>query len=148
MTDWIAATFQHALDWFHGHETLVTWVFFASILMFVGGLIGVPWLIVRMPHDFFLRHDKPSPYRHPALHATLVVLRNIVGWTLLVAGVAMLLLPGQGLLTILVAIALMDFPGKRRVELALVRRRPIHRAIDWIRRKAHRRPIELPEDAA
>jgi hypothetical protein len=132
--------------WFADHQTLLAWAFAASILMFVGGLVGVPWLVVRMPADFFLRHDRPRPHRHPVVHAVLVVLRNLLGWALLAAGIAMLVLPGQGLLTILVAIALMDFPGKRRVELALVRERHLHRAIDWIRRRAGRPPLVLPDD--
>lgn len=145
MFETIARWLEEGASWIQSHETFLAWAFAASIAMFVGGLVGVPWLIVRMPHDFFLRHDKPRPYRHPAVHAILVIVRNVIGWVLLVAGIAMIVLPGQGLLTILVAIALMDFPGKRRVELALARQRHIHRAIDWIRRKAHRPPMVLPE---
>ena len=142
----LAAAIRDASSWIHDHEMLLAWAFAASIVMFVGGLVGVPWLIVRMPADFFLRHDKPRPYRHPAVHVALVVVRNLVGWALLLAGIAMLVLPGQGLLTILVAVALMDFPGKRRVELALVRQRLLHRAIDWIRTKAGRPPLVLPDE--
>jgi hypothetical protein len=55
----------------------------------------------------------------------------------------MLVLPGQGVLTILAGITLLNYPGKRRLELWLVRRPAIHRAIDWIRRRAGRAPLEL-----
>ena len=47
-------------------------------------------------------------------------LRNAVGLVLVTAGLAMLVLPGQGIITLLVGIILMDFPGKHRlVELCL-----------------------------
>jgi hypothetical protein len=48
----------------------------------------------------------------------------------------MLILPGQGILTVLIAIALMDFPGKYRLEKSMVRREPVFKALNWMRRKA------------
>ena len=132
-------------DWIGDHQTVLGWAFVASIVMFVGGIVTVPWLVVQMPHDFFLRHERPPKPRHPALHVALLIARNAIGWPLLAAGFAMLVLPGQGLLTILVAVALIDFPGKRRVELALVRQRPIHGVIDWLRHRRGKPPILLPE---
>ncbi len=133
-------------DWMKHHEVLLAWAFAGSIVMLLGGIFGVPWLVVQMPADFFLRHDRPAPARHPVLRLLIVIGRNVIGWLLMLAGFAMLVLPGQGLLTILVAIALIDFPGKRRVELAIVRRGPIRRAIDWLRRRRGRPPIVLPDD--
>ncbi len=127
------------------HPAITTAAFAASVAMFVGGILLVPWLVVRIPADFFLRHDKPRSYRHPIIHALGVATRNVIGWPLLVLGVAMLVLPGQGLLTILVAVALIDFPGKRRVELALVREKHLHRAIDWLRQRAGVAPLVIPD---
>ncbi|MDA0373319.1 MAG: hypothetical protein O2865_06010 [Planctomycetota bacterium] len=135
-------------DYVHAHPAITTAAFVASTVMFVGGLLLVPWLIVRMPSDFFLRHDRPKPYRHPVVHALAVAARNLIGWPLLALGIAMLVLPGQGLLTILVAVALVDFPGKRRVELALVRQKHLHRGIDWLRHRAGVPPLVIPERGA
>ena len=53
-------------------------------------------------------------------------------------------LPGQGILTLLVALMLLDFPGKRRLELWLVRRRGLVRGIDWIRERGGRDALRLP----
>lgn len=140
-----ASLWQRVTDFVDAHPAITTAAFTASIAMFVGGLLLVPWLIVRLPADFFLRHDRPRPQKHPVVHALGVAARNLVGWPLLALGVAMLVLPGQGLLTILVAVALVDFPGKRRVELALVREKHLHRGIDWLRQRAGVPPLVIPE---
>lgn len=140
-----ASLWQRVTDFVDAHPAITTAAFTASIAMFVGGLLIVPWLIVRLPADFFLRHERPKPQKHPVVHALGVATRNLVGWPLLALGLAMLVLPGQGLLTILVAVALVDFPGKRRVELALVREKHLHRGIDWLRQRAGVPPLVIPE---
>jgi hypothetical protein len=78
------------------------------------------------------------------LRVVLRAVKNIVGLVLVLAGVLMLVLPGQGLLTIFMGITLLDFPGKRRLELSVVRRRPVFSALNWIRKKARRPPLLLP----
>ena len=40
---------------------------------------------------------------------------------------------------------LMDFPGKRRLEIRLVCFGPLDKAVNWIRRRANQPPFELPE---
>lgn len=142
----IVPLFEDLSAWFHEHQELLTWVFVGSIVTFVGGLIAVPWAIVRLPEDFFLRHDHQPKHRHPANRVALVIARNLAGWILLFAGILMLVAPGQGVLTILVAVALMDFPGKRRVELALVRQRHIQKLIEWLRRRAGKPPLRIPDE--
>jgi hypothetical protein len=109
-----------------------------SLVTFVGSLIAVPWLIGRMPPDYFLTHwqkVEARHRRHPALAMAIVLLRNGLGFCLLVAGIAMLVLPGQGLLTMLIGICLMDFPGKRRLVGRLAGISQIQRALNWVRRK-------------
>jgi hypothetical protein len=59
------------------------------------------------------------------------------------AGIAMLVLPGQGLLTILIGFLMLDFPGKYRVEKWLVSRRRLLGAINWLRRRAGRVPLRI-----
>ena len=73
-----------------------------------------------------------------------LILKNTVGALLLVVGIAMLVLPGQGILTILMGLMLSDVPGKRRLELWLVKRPPVLRALNWMREKGGKEPFELP----
>lgn len=112
-----------------------------SLVAFVGSLIAVPWLIGRMRADYFVTHRQKVEARHrrhPALAALIWLLRNGFGLCLVVAGIAMLVLPGQGLLTMLIGICLMDFAGKRRLVDRLAGNNHIQRALNWVRRQRGR----------
>ena len=62
---------------------------------------------------------------------------------MLLLGIAMLVLPGQGVLTILAALVLLDFPGKRRLERRLLLRPRLLGALNSLRARAGRPPIDL-----
>jgi len=135
------------LDWIRAHDVLLWWFFTASALMLLGSLIAVPWLVVRIPGDYFLRRRRlVDRWRlsHPWVRATLLALKNIFGAVLVLAGAAMLILPGQGLLTIFVGLMFLDLPGKLALERWLVKKPPVFRAINWMRKKAGRPPLKLP----
>jgi hypothetical protein len=137
------------VDWLREHATLLWWLGIGSALMFVGTLLLIPILIARLPADYFTKTRRQRPEwgdRHPALWTTAVVLRNVTGALVVLAGLAMLVLPGQGLLAILVGLTLIDFPGKTGLLRALVRRRAAARALNWMRAKAGRPPLEIPGD--
>ncbi len=138
---------QDWIDRLQEYTTIIWWASGISVFMFFGTLIAIPILLVRMPADYFI--SKPVrdwPTRHPAIHITLVVLKNVVGFSLLLVGIIMLILPGQGLLTMLVGITLLDFPGKRKFELWMISHRPLRRAANWIRRKSNCSPLQIPDD--
>jgi hypothetical protein len=139
----LAGWFDALLAALDANRALVVGLAIASVAMFVGGIVVVNLLIVRMPADWFVRVRR-APRRHPVAHVVLLVLRNLLGVAMLLLGVAMLVGPGQGILMILLALGLLEFPGKRRIELAIVRRRPIRRAIDWMRHRAGKPPLQIP----
>ncbi len=109
---------------------------------FVASLIGVPWFFTRMPPDYFRRPERDLRPRTAGALA-LRGLRNLLGAVLVVAGILCLVLPGQGLLTLIVGLVLIDFPGKRRLEGWLVNRGPVLRSINALRRRAHRPALEM-----
>ncbi|REK26766.1 MAG: hypothetical protein DWQ45_24905 [Planctomycetota bacterium] len=126
------------------------WILTLSAMTFVGTLVAIPILLVRMPADYFIRRRVGLPALdglHPVLRWTVRVLKNLLGVFLVLAGLAMSVpaVPGQGLLTILIGITLLDLPGKRKMELAIVRRKRVLRAINWIRAKAGRAALEIPD---
>ena len=134
------------LDWLDDHQAILWSLAAASLAIFIASLFIMPAIIVRIRPDYFA-HDKRPPgrwaKRPPIVRISLQVLKNLLGVTLLLAGIAMLLLPGQGLLTLIVGFFLLDFPGKYRFERWLVARRAIHRPLNWLRRRAGRSPLEL-----
>jgi hypothetical protein len=135
------------LAWIQLHETLLWWLCAASAVMFVGSLLAVPWLIVRIPADYFLRQhhyaDRWKP-RHPAIRLAFLVLKNALGAILVFMGIVMLFTPGQGVLTILVGLLFIDFPGKFALERRLIAIPAVFQAANWVRAKTGRPPLELP----
>lgn len=136
------------LDWIGGHELLLGWLSAASVLMFFGSIVVVPWLAIRIPTDYFVHRQHVADRwrsRHPLVRIGLLAAKNLCGIVLVLAGVAMLVLPGQGILTLLVGLLCLDFPGKYALEQRLVRQRPVLAAINWMRAKGNRPPLELDE---
>lgn len=130
------------IDWIQSHEVLIAWMGGLGLLIFLGSLVAMPVIIVLMPQDYFVRMERGLLQRKP-LRQVLHVFKNVLGCILLLAGIAMLVLPGQGLLTILIGLSLIDFPGKHGLQLRLVRIPRIRRSIQWIRHKAGRPPLAL-----
>lgn len=131
-------------DWIAQHETLMWWLVGISAVSFVATLIAVPLMVVRLPADYFSgsRHGKRY-HPHPAVHLLILLARNIVGYVFIAIGIAMLVLPGQGVLTILAGLVLVDFPGKHDLIQRNVGRRPVRKSLDWIRERAGRPPLVL-----
>jgi hypothetical protein len=113
-----------------------------SALLFAASLIGVPLVIVRMPVDYLSR-GRPKHRPRSFWQWVGLVAKNGLGVVILALGVAMLVLPGQGLLAILVSLFLLNFPGKRRLERRLVAYPPVLRAITRLRQRAGRPPLCL-----
>jgi hypothetical protein len=131
-------------EWIHSHRTIIWWIASASIVTFIATLIIVPLLVVRIPSDYFAhgrRLRKQWAGRHSALRWVLLIGKNLFGYVFIVAGIIMLVLPGQGMLTILIGIMLLNFPGKYRLERWFVSRRPVLRSINWLRRRAGQTPL-------
>lgn len=118
-----------------------------SLLTFVTSAVALPWLLSRLPADYLVRPNAlPSP-RWPrgfVAYWAVRLLRNLAGLTLVLAGILMLVTPGQGLLTLLAGLWLMDIPGKTQLERSLARRSQILSSINWIRGKAGAPPLIAP----
>jgi UPF0716 family protein affecting phage T7 exclusion len=66
------------------------------------------------------------------------ILKIIIGIFLFVCGIAMLVLPGQGLITMLIGLSMLPFPGKHKIEQNLLARKSIRSSLNWIRIKANK----------
>src|SRR5215467_1567514 len=116
---------------------LLLWILvFAG--MFVGSVALVVLFITRLPPTYFRRsHDRAFMQgRHWALRSGAVAVKNAVGVLLVLLGIVMVLpgVPGQGLLTMLVGLMLVDFPGRRALEYKLISRPSVLRTVNRLRR--------------
>jgi hypothetical protein len=127
-------------------EVLI-WLAVFSIVAFVGTLLAIPAILIRLPKEYF-HDDHPRTWmedHHPILRHVGLAIKNVVGTIFLVAGFAMLFLPGQGLLTMVIGISLIDFPGKRKIEKRLVSQPTIFQAINALREKFGKPPFILSD---
>lgn len=118
-----------------------------SLLLFAITLVGVPWLVTRVPADYFLHHERGALLRrwvsNPALIFVVQVLKNLFGMVLLIAGIAMLVLPGQGLITLFIATFFLDFPGKTALQRRLLSWKPVHETVNRWRHRRGRAPLRF-----
>jgi hypothetical protein len=138
---------ESARQWIDTNQVILWWLFAGSLALLLLSPIVVAWVVIRLPKDYFTSGNRRSSMawmKHPLLRPVVVTAKNIIGVILLLAGVAMLFAPGQGLLTIAVGVMLIDFPGKHRLQRWLITRRSIWRAINWLRRRAGREPLQRP----
>lgn len=128
------------------HDVLLGWLGVVSLLVFVATLFAVPWFVVRIPEDYFVE-EKREPLawssHHPLIRWPLLILKNLLGLVLLLMGIAMLVMPGQGLLTMLAGLVLLNFPGKFRLERWLVTHRPVLLSINWMRQRRGAPPLRV-----
>ena len=128
-------------------DTLVT-LTVLSVVFFVGSLIAIPFILVRLPTDFF---DTRVPRRwmedhHPVLRLLGHLVKNVIGAIFLFAGFLMLFLPGQGVLTMLIGITMLDFPGKRKLEAKMIGQPAVLNAINGMREKFGKPPLTISPD--
>jgi len=133
------------MEWLKANDEIFAALGLLSVGLFLISLIVFPLIIIFLPHDYFVRSEASFASLDP-LRMLLRLLKNALGVFLFVAGLLMLFLPGQGLLAILLGISLINFPGKRRLEMRLLNIGRIRSSVAWIRHKADREPIILPED--
>lgn len=141
----------NVISWLQHHEPLLWWLGAASLFLFLSTLALVPMIVVRIPADYFAHaHREPAATwtQWPApILLILIIGKNLLGLALVVVGIALLFLPGQGLFTMLVGLLLMNFPGKYRMERWLVSLPKILPTINRIRTWRGHAPLVIQEQA-
>lgn len=137
---------EQLLQWFQVHETVLQVLGLLSVLFFVGTLIAVPLIIIILPAQYLVEDNSRHLRRGPAWFIPYLMFKNVFGALFILAGLAMLVLPGQGLLTLVIGFALIDFPGKKRVFRRVIGQRGVLSTINRLRAKANKPPLEVPQD--
>ena len=106
-----------------------------SVAVFVGSLIAIPVALIKLPEDYLVNPPKKQK------SVPLAIAKNVLGVALLVIGVVMLFLPGQGVLMIIAGLTLVDFPGRHKLLRKLLTKDKVQRAITAIRRRAGKPPL-------
>ena len=131
-----------------------SWVLGACVggVGFVLSIVLTLVVLVRLPSSYFSSDERMSmlPGRPEWQRVMARVLKNLAGALLVLLGVIMAIpgVPGQGLLTILIGVVLLDLPGKRALERRILRVAAVRAAVDKLRRRFGREPFDLAEPEA
>ena len=131
------------------YQSVLPWLPLLSIsglLMAIVSVIALPWVVVRMPADYFVTVRKTKQDRSP-LGWLVWLLRNSLAIVLLIVGLLMLVLPGQGLLMILIALGVSTSRHKYSFERSIIRRKAVFKTVNWIRKRFQRSPIIYPDES-
>lgn len=134
------------LSWLHEHAGILAAVSIgAAVLLLLAGAV----LVVRIPADFFVRdrRDSQSAPRHPALRLVFLVVRNVAGIALAALGVLMSLplVPGPGIILIVVGVSLTTFPGKHQLQRKLLGNPWVLKPLNRLRAAFSKPPMQAPQ---
>ena len=132
------------MDLLAEHQYLLWWIGVGSAFVFVISLLSLPWLVAQIPDDYFVpKKRQPTQWktRQPLIRLIILIGKNCLGYMLLLGGILMLFLPGQGLLTMITGLLLIDYPGKFRLERKIVNTPTVLKSLNWLRAKAHKPPL-------
>lgn len=134
-TSWEASTVQTLESWF-SHPAVLWGCGIFSVIAVVSSIVLVPRYLAKLPRDYLTKDEQ----RSDASVAGRVA-RNLLGVVLVVLGVLMLLLPGQGILTLLVGVLLVDFPGKHKLVQRLLGRPKVLGVVNKLRARHGSPPL-------
>ena len=133
------------LLWITGNQEILITIGLASAVVFFASLASLPWLVAMIPTDYFMskkRQRSPWKDKFPAIWFFIFIGKNMIGYLMLFAGTLMLFLPGQGLLTMVAGLLMMDYPGKFSLERRVALTPSIMSKLNWLRSKAKKPPLE------
>jgi hypothetical protein len=102
-------------------------------------------VMVKIPPNYFSSHYKRDflPNSPWLVRWGAVILKNVFGVFLILLGIVLSLpgIPGQGILTILLGIIMLDIPGKHPIEARIIRRPTLLGAINRLRARYNKPPL-------
>lgn len=146
--DWLTSFWVWITEWAAQFWATLTWTrVLVGMGIFIGSMVVsitlVAIVLVKVPSNYFSSH-----YQHDFLPNSswftrwgVVVGKNVLGFILILAGIVMLIGPGQGILTILVGLIMMDIPGKRPLEARLIKRPAVLSAVNSLRARYSKSPL-------
>ena len=133
-------SYMEAFSYFLQNNQIFLYISGLSTIFFLLSLLGLSWLISIIPHNYFVDKKRVSliKMKNPLMWLPIIIIKNSIGLVLILFGILMLILPGQGVLTIITGLIFLDYPGKFRFERSLVRNKLILNSMNWIRRKLNK----------
>ena len=136
--------FEHIFKLFENYKSLIFLLSVISFVIFIFSLLSIKWLVSLIPSDYFIE-KKPSKFKskYPLIWLISMIVKNLIGYVLIVGGILMLVLPGQGLFTIFIGLMMSNYPGKYFIERKFIAIPNVLRTINWLRKKSNQNPLRI-----
>jgi len=135
--------FSTMSDWLDQYTWILGTAAAASIALLMLSILATPWIVSQLPADYLLRGESRS-VRHPMLKLIITILRTLIGASLIVLGLLMLVLPGPGIVTLLVGLSVARFPGKQSLLRHIASRDSVFGSLNWMRQRYGTVPLIHP----
>jgi hypothetical protein len=131
-------------EFFSDYKIYFVWLGTLSFVIFIFSLLTIKWLVALIPSDYFIQKNN-SEFRsnYPIFWLISIIIKNLIGYTLIIGGILMLVLPGQGLFTIFIGLMLSNYPGKFYIERKFIAIPSVLKTINWLRKKSNTPPIRI-----
>ena len=137
-------SFNALIEIFSAYKNIIVWFGSISLFVFLFSLLSIKWLVALIPEDYFVtKRVAKIRSQNPLIWYLILILKNLVGYSLILGGVIMLVLPGQGLFTIIIGLMLSNYPGKYIIEKKFIAIPTILKSINWLRRKSNKPPLKV-----
>ena len=126
------------------YKSVIFWLGLLSFLIFIFSLVTIKWLVALIPSDYFVsKKDSKFKSKYPFTWLISMIIKNIIGYVLIIGGILMLVLPGQGLFTIFIGLMMSNYPGKYYIEKKFIAIPSILKTINWLRKQSNKEPIVI-----
>ena len=137
-------SFNSLIEIFNIYKDLILWFGSISLFVFLFSLLSLKWLVSLIPEDYFInKKDSKIKTNNILIWYIVLIYKNLIGYSLILGGIIMLVLPGQGLFTIIIGLMMSNYPGKYFIEKKFIAIPTVLKSINWLRRKSNKPPIRI-----
>ena len=137
-------SFNSLIEIFNIYKDLILWFGSISLFVFLFSLFSLKWLVSLIPEDYFInKKDSKIKTNNILIWYIVLIFKNLIGYSLILGGIIMLVLPGQGLFTIIIGLMMSNYPGKYFIEKKFIAIPTVLKSINWLRRKSNKSPIRI-----
>jgi len=130
-------------EFISSYKVYILWLATISLFVFIFSLLSIKWLVALIPTNYFIKKKVKSKRSYSFIWFLSIIVKNLIGYTLILGGILMLVLPGQGLFTILMGLILSNYPGKYSIERKFISMPSVLKTVNWLRKKSDKPPLEI-----
>lgn len=132
-------------EWLEKNSYILLYLGVFSFCIFFMSIFGIKYFAAKIPQDYFTKKQRVSKLKDSSVVLRLfyMITKNLIGYIFIILGILALVLPGQGILMILIGLVMSDYPGKQNLEKRIISIKTVRRGINWLRKKSGVEEIEF-----